>query len=167
MKLNKQYPESKAPRTHSWKALPKYDKHLADLDISSLRALKVIRKQERKDFWDYFDKDNAQHRKEYDLIIKTEGMINEELRNRRLLDSPDYEEEYFDIESGIVFGEDGRELYAVSYSEEEDELVYTNLNTNVSGECRTDDETDYELYEPTERTARYAKWDYTKMIKDE
>ena len=147
---------------------PKFDRVIAELDISSLRFLKQKYNEDIKEFSRHYDLNNSEYHHEYKLILQRKNMIDEEYEFRLGTANIEFKkEEHFDTENGIVYDESGKELYAIAYSEEEDDMVYTNLNATCSSECRTDDETDYELYEPIDRKAKYAKWDYTKMVKNE
>jgi hypothetical protein len=169
MNKKPQYMESKEPtRTRSWKNNPAYDKFLADLPISSLRFLLFKYRKEKREFRNNFDLDKPLYITEYTKLCRIEGMVDEELGKRLGFESTRLQEEYFDDEKGVVFGENGEEKYAIAYTEDEEDMVYVNLNAKVSSECREeDDETDYEFYEPKDRNEKYAKWDYVKDIKEE
>jgi hypothetical protein len=168
MSKKPQYFESKElTRTRSWKHNPEYDKLIADLPVSSLRFLQFKYRKEKREFRNNFDINQPLYLTEYTELCRIEGMIDEEIGKRLNFESTQPQGEYFDDEKGVVFGESGEEKYAIAYTEDEDDIVYVNLNAKVSSECREeDDETDYEFYEPKDRKEKYAKWDYVKDIKE-
>jgi hypothetical protein len=170
MSEKKQYiAHSKEPtRTRSWQNNPDYDKFISDLPVSSLRFLQFKYKKEKKEFRNNFNIKQPLYLNEYMKLCKIEGMIDDEINNRMKFEATTNQwEEWFDDEKGVVFGESGVEKYAIAYTEDEDDIVYVNLNAKVSSECREeDDETDYEFYEPKDRKEKYAKWDYVKEIKE-
>jgi len=154
----------KIPRTSGWTTQPRFDETISGLDVSSLRFLKHKYKKEIQDFRNHFDLDNYDYQLQYKRLIQRKHMIDEEYEVRKSSESI-LDEEWFDSENGVVYDENGKELYAIAYTEDEDEITYVNLNARASSECRgEDDETDYEMYEPIDRKEKYAKWDYVKMI---
>jgi hypothetical protein len=168
VKKREQYSESKVPRTHGWHWNPDYDKMLAQESMSGLRFLQGKYKHEKRIFRENFDIEQQIYMTEYLTLCKIEGMINEEIQHRISFDSANIKEEWFDSDNGIVYDECGVEKYAVAYNDEEDEIMYVNLNAKASSECREeDDETDYEFYEPVDKKEKYIKWDYTKFLDKE
>jgi hypothetical protein len=170
MNKRKQYTESKElTRTRSWQNNPAYDKFLADLPVSSLRFLQFKYKKEKKVFRESFNIKQPLYYNEYLKLCRIEGMVNDEINNRMKFEATtNVWGEWFDDESGVVYGENGEEKYSIAYTEDEEDMVYVNLNAKVSSECREeDDETDYEFYEPKDRKEKYVKWDYVKDIKEE
>ncbi|MBE3093926.1 MAG: hypothetical protein IMZ52_02765 [Actinobacteria bacterium] len=152
------------PRTDGWKNQIRFDETISDLDISSLRFLKHKYTKEIQDFRNHFDLDNYDYQLQYKNLLQRKKMLDEEYEVRRSSE-PISEEEWFNSENGVVYDKDGKEKYSIAYTEDEDDITYVNLNARASSECRgEDDETDYEMYEPTDKKEKYAKWDYVKLI---
>jgi hypothetical protein len=173
-KNNRQFSESKEPtRTHSWKWNPGYDKMISDLSVSSLRFLQSFYKKERRAFTKQFDIFNSVYEIEYKRILRIEGMINEEIGNRTMNDMATHSNGSYDSDKGIYYNEDGKGLYSIAFNEDEDEFVYIGIDTKANSEstfnsgASKDDETDYELYEPTDRNASYELWNYTSLIDED
>ena len=173
MNNKKQFTESKAPKTHSWKGNPEYDEMLSDLSISSLRFLQSYYKKERKEFTKQFDIFSSVYEIEYKRILRIEGMINEEIGNRTMNDLATHSTGGYDSDKGIYYSEDGKGLYTIAFNEDEDEFVYMDINTKSNTEstfnsgAMADDETDYDWYESKDRNEMYKQWDYPSYLEDE
>lgn len=147
-----------------WTHQPQFDETISDLDVSSLKFLKHKYTKEIQEFQNHFDLKNTNYQIQYKDMLQRKKMIDEEYEFRMIAE-PKKEEQWFDSDNGVVYDENGKEKYSIAFNEDEDDIVYVNLNAKASSECRgDDDETDYEMYEPTDKKEKYAKWDYVKLM---
>lgn len=152
-------------RTRSWQSNPEYDNFLSVSSLSDLTFLQHKYEEEKKSFRKHFDLNNKRYLDEYMKICRIKGMIDEEFANRTMFGITAPREEYFDSAKGVVFDEDGKELYAVAFDDEEENIVYVNTKASANSDCRADDdETDYDMYEPVGKIEMYEKWNYTEML---
>lgn len=142
----------------------RFDEVISDLDVSSIRFLRQKYTKEIQDFQNHFDLNNLDYQRQYKMVLQRKKMLDEEYEFRKISEL-EKEDEWFDSESGIVYDKNKKEIYSIAFTEDEDDLVYVNLNARASSECRCeDDETDYDFYEPVDKKEKYAKWDYMRLV---
>ena len=140
--------KGKVPSTSGRQSQYQYDKLLSTLDVSSLKFLKEKYNSDIREYTLWNDLNDEDNLKEYQQIIQRKHMIDEELEHRNI-QSVRKSDCYFDSQTGLVYDEDGKILYAISFNEDETAYVYHDLNWVLIEESKfyepEDEEDEYEM----------------------
>jgi hypothetical protein len=147
------YYNTRVPRTRSWRNQPKFDKFLADTDISGLNYLKSQYNREIRDFPNHFDLNDPEVQEEYYAMLKRRAMINDEIEKRYEYGIIPEHEERFDADKGYVVSERGLE-YSIAFNENETRYVYNSATF--------EDSISNDANERPSIYSQYKDWEYWK-----